>query len=545
MTTTMTTLSAKPSESQPLQSTSPLSEQSSYPDDAAASDYRFKADQLNRAIQEIGMGRYQWQLFGVIGFGWASDNLWPIVTSLILVPVSYEFHVGQPPLLSLAQNIGLLAGSLFWGFTCDVFGRRWAFNMTIAITAIFGLIAAGSPTFAAVGVFTALWSFGVGGNLPVDSAIFLEFLPGSHQYLLTVLSLNWALAQVLANLVAWPLIGNMTCASAANCTKSANMGWRYFLLTMGGIALVMCIARCVFFTLYESPKYLMGKGLYEESVTVIHEVARRNGKTTTLSIDDLTDEDGGDRSLFANDNNDNATPIPQQQQQPAPARPDQHHPLRLADHLRARLSLLSLTSLKALFASRQRARTTILMILIWALIGLGFPLYNAFLPYLQQTRGVQFGDGSTYLTYRNSLIISAVGVPGSLVGGIMVEIPRLGRKGTLAVGAGCTGAFLLASTTAHSSAALLGWNCAYSFTSSLLYAVLYAYTPEIFETQYRGTGNALVGGANRIGGILAPVIAIVAGIQTSVPVYISGGMFVLAGLLVLWVPVETRGKMSL
>lgn len=29
------------------------------------------------------MGWYQWQLFIVVGFGWASDNLWPIVTSLI------------------------------------------------------------------------------------------------------------------------------------------------------------------------------------------------------------------------------------------------------------------------------------------------------------------------------------------------------------------------------------------------------------------------------------------------------------------------------
>lgn len=29
------------------------------------------------------MGWYQWQLFIVVGFGWANDNLWPIVTSLI------------------------------------------------------------------------------------------------------------------------------------------------------------------------------------------------------------------------------------------------------------------------------------------------------------------------------------------------------------------------------------------------------------------------------------------------------------------------------
>jgi hypothetical protein len=41
--------------------------------------YAAKARVLNAAIQETGMGRYQWQLFFVIGFGWAQDNLWPIV----------------------------------------------------------------------------------------------------------------------------------------------------------------------------------------------------------------------------------------------------------------------------------------------------------------------------------------------------------------------------------------------------------------------------------------------------------------------------------
>jgi hypothetical protein len=39
--------------------------------------YAAKARILNDAIKEMGMGRYQWQLFVVVGFGWASDNLWP------------------------------------------------------------------------------------------------------------------------------------------------------------------------------------------------------------------------------------------------------------------------------------------------------------------------------------------------------------------------------------------------------------------------------------------------------------------------------------
>lgn len=44
--------------------------------------YAAKARVLNAAIQEIGMGRYQWQLFFVIGFGWAQDNLWPVSASV-------------------------------------------------------------------------------------------------------------------------------------------------------------------------------------------------------------------------------------------------------------------------------------------------------------------------------------------------------------------------------------------------------------------------------------------------------------------------------
>lgn len=197
-----------------------------------------------------------------------------------VTPISNEFRPNRPPLLSLAQNIGLLAGAAFWGFGCDIFGRKWGFNFTLGITSVFGIVAASAPNFAAIGVFAALWSFGVGGNLPVDSAVFLEFLPGSHQYLLTILSIYWALAQVVATLVAWPLLGNLTCQQGETCTKSNNMGWRYFVIAMGGISMVEFFIRFVLFTIYESPKYLMGKGKDEEAVRIVHEVARRNGKTS-------------------------------------------------------------------------------------------------------------------------------------------------------------------------------------------------------------------------------------------------------------------------
>jgi hypothetical protein len=59
------------------------------------------------------------------------------------------------------------------------------------------------------------------------------------------------------------------------------MGWRYFLIAMGGISLIEFFIRFICFTIFESPKYLMGKGRDEDAVKVIHEVARRNGKGST------------------------------------------------------------------------------------------------------------------------------------------------------------------------------------------------------------------------------------------------------------------------
>ncbi|KAH3907532.1 hypothetical protein HBI56_159560 [Parastagonospora nodorum] len=485
--------------------------------------YEAKAKVLNKAIQDVGMGKYQWQLFIVIGFGWAMDNLWPIVTSLILPAVRSEFHPTRAPFLTLAQNIGLLFGAVFWGFGCDIFGRRWAFNLTLGITSVFGMVAASSPNFAAIGIFAALWSVGVGGNLPVDSAIFLEFLPGSHQYLLTILSIDWALAQVFATLVAWPLLGNMTCASTdTNCTRGENMGWRYFLITVGGVTLIMFMLRFVAFTVFESPKFLMGKGKDEEAVRVVHEVARRNGKTSSLTIEDL-----------------------QVCETLAVAGTPAQVQTTTAAALKRNLQKIDASHVKALFATRKLAFSTSLITLIWAFIGLGFPLYNAFLPYIQQTRGAEFGDGSTYLTYRNSLIIAVLGVPGCLLGGLLVETPRVGRKGTLSASTILTGVFLFGSTTALNSDALLGWNCAYNFMSNIMYAVLYSYTPEIFSTKDRGTGNAITASANRIFGIMAPIVAMFANLETSAPVYVSGALFIAAGILVLLLPFESRGKASM
>lgn len=495
-------------------------------DDSIDAAYHEKAKILNAAIQDIGMGRYQWQLFVVTGFGWLADNLWPIVVGLIIPPVVNEFHF-QGPFLELGENIGLLVGAAFWGLGSDIWGRKISFNITLFIVGAFALAAGGSNNHITLSSLAAVWSVGVGGNLPVDSAIFLEFIPASHQYLLTVLSVWWAFGQLLGSLVAWPLIGNFSCPTTdppSPCPRSSNQGWRYFLFCMGGLMLFLWAIRFFLFDLFESPKYLMGRGHDEQAAQSVLKVGLKNKKwneedeRTQELLDALRAVDkkyGGRMQVGA------------------------------ADAAKRSLDKLSLDHVRALFKTRKMAYSTSLLIVIWALIGLAFPLYNDFITYYLTTRGADFGDGSVYITYRNQVIIAVIGVPAAVIAGFMVDLPYLGRRGTLAISTILTGVFILASTTARTSNALLGWNCGYSFTSNVMYGVLYALSPEIFPTKDRGTGNALVAIANRIFGIMAPIIALYADLTTSVPIFVAGGIFVAAGLISILLPFEPRGKAAM
>ncbi|KAI9430547.1 hypothetical protein H4582DRAFT_2210001 [Lactarius indigo] len=143
------------------------------------------------------------------------------------------------------------------------------------------------------------------------------------------------------------------------------------------------------------------------------------------------------------------------------------------------------------------------------------------------------------------VILSVIGVSGALLAVWTVQLPLLGRRGSLAISTILTGVFLFASTTARHSAARIDWNCNYNFMSNIMYGVLYTLSPELFLTKDRGTDNALVAAANRVFGIMALTIAFYANLTTSVPVYISGALFIVAGFIPVLLPFERRGKESL
>jgi hypothetical protein len=141
--------------------------------------YDRKSHIMNKAIADIGMGSYQWQLFVLCGFGWMADNLWLQGVALTLPQLSAEFGVDGNTVryTTLSLFIGLCIGASFWGIISDVIGRRLAFNFTLFIAGIFGVAAGAAPNWIGVCALYACLGLGVGGSLPVDGALFLEFLP--------------------------------------------------------------------------------------------------------------------------------------------------------------------------------------------------------------------------------------------------------------------------------------------------------------------------------------------------------------------------------
>ena len=265
--------------------------------------YEKKALLVNRELDAHGMGRYQWWIFFLCGFGYFIDLMWAQAFGLVVTPLQNElgFATSQLGNIFSSFSAGLTAGAFIWGILVDIIGRQYAFNLTCLISSVFGLALGGPSSYNGILVLTAFVGFGVGGNIPIDTTICLEFLPQNRRFLLALLSVFQPLGVVVTSAIAYGLIPKYSCGNGANgkqlpscynvpsgqpcCTKASNMGWRYTLFTIGGITLFAFVMRFVAFNFQESPKFLLHKGKDEMAVRVLEKIAKFNGRRSTVTLD--------------------------------------------------------------------------------------------------------------------------------------------------------------------------------------------------------------------------------------------------------------------
>ena len=320
---------------------------------------------INNAIDEIGFTPYHWKLFCLNGFGYAVDSLILLIQSIIAGAAAYEFQPSFAYGMTIAAYVGMLVGALFWGLSADVIGRKYAFNLSLLISAVFCIVAGASPNWIVLGLFVSLASFGSGGNLVLDTAVFLEYLPSNKQWLLTLMASWWGLGQFVAGLFAWAFMPNFSCPGEPSdtgipCNWNTNPGWRYVWFASGSLVMVLSIARVTVLRLRETPKYLVGEGRDAEVVDTLQYIATKHGRTCSLTLERMEACGVTGQTL------------------PTDRRGS------VSAHAKKRFSFMEVwMHIKGLFATRKMGLSTSLIWFSWLLIGLAYPLL-AFLIHKQR-----------------------------------------------------------------------------------------------------------------------------------------------------------------
>jgi len=471
---------------------------------------------VNNAMDEIGLTPYHWKLFVLNGFGYAVDSLMLLIQSVIAGAAANEFKPSFPTGLTIAVYIGMLVGALFWGLSADIIGRKYAFNISLLFSAIFCIIAGASPNWVGLGAFVALSAFGSGGNLVLDTAVFLEYLPSSKQWLVTLMASWWGIGQLITGLFAWAFLPKYSCsdaqATAGECNWSNNAGWRYVWFASGALVFVMSILRITVIRLNETPKFLVGEGKDEEVVKSLQYIAQKYNKPCSLTIEQLracgvTETGHRDAGFLAGFRS-------------------------IGGHF------------SGLFATRKMGLSTALIWFSWALIGLIYPLYYVFLPsYLNARPGIV--PPSVDEGWRNYAIANVASVPGPIVAAFMCNSKFFwGRRGTMIIGALLTMAFFFAFTAVQTTPQNVAFSCVIGFCLNIYYGTLYAYTPEVLPSAHRGTGNGVAIACNRIMGIMSALVGAYANKAQSVPIFICAAFFAVMALVAAAFPYEPRGRRS-
>ena len=187
------------------------------------------------------------------------------------------------------------------------------------------------------------------------------------------------------------------------------------------------------------------------------------------------------------------------------------------------------------------AKRTVMLWLLWFCLMFGYWGLNTWLPTLLKQAGY-----SMYASIGYVFVMNLVWIPSGILGSYLAD--KVGRKKPIVV------YLILAGITSL----FYGWALAEKLPAGIMlscgalavlfmagaYSIVYAYTPENYPTEVRGTGTGLANSWGRIGAMIAPTAVgffyPLVGLYLTLSVVAAG--FVLAGLSVAFLGVETKGR---
>lgn len=153
---------------------------------------------------------------------------------------------------------------------------------------------------------------------------------------------------------------------------------------------------------------------------------------------------------------------------------------------------------------RKYGRTTLMLTLAWFSIAFAYYGFFIWLPkFLSATLRI-----TVFKSFQYFIITAVAQLPGYWSAAYLLE--RIGRKKTLSyylLLSGLAGIGFYLAANSGSETYIMASAIAFSFFNLGAWGAIYAYTPELYPTEVRGTGTGWAGAMARIGGGTAPILA--------------------------------------
>lgn len=433
-------------------------------------------------MERLPFARVHKKVFALTAAGYMFDAFDIGLLSFIMPALAGDLKLtpAQIGIVFTTTFLGMFCGTLVAGHIADRFGRLRVFQYTLLLFALGTAATAFADSLGALLLLRFLTGLGLGGEQPVAYTYVSEMVP--HQYRGRLA--GWTQS-------CWGL--GMMLAGAISYVLVPNFGWKSAFLA--GILPAVLVW---FFRLGipESPRWFMINNQPQRAEAQLQRMEQEVERELGHSL-------------------------------------PQAHPVPKIEIARGVQFLV-------LFRPAYRKRTAMLW-LVWCFSMFGIWGVEAWLPTLLKQAGYSISASIGYF-----FVMNTVRVPSGLLGAFLSD--KIGRKPPIlfywlfAALAILTFGWGLGEQLP--GGAMLACGMAVFFFMSGGLPVMYAYTPENYPTEVRGTGTGMANACGRIGAMLAPLVVgfLYPVVGLFITLAIIGAGFLVAAIAVTVLGTETRGQ---
>ncbi|MES1979795.1 MAG: MFS transporter [Pseudomonadota bacterium] len=206
---------------------------------------------LGALLDGLPLNKRHWTVFIVCAIAFMFDSLDFQVLALIAPSLAKEWGL-KPQVLGYlfsATAFGMLLGTYTFGILSDRFGRRPAFQITIAIFALSSGACAFAQDPTQLAILRFLTGIGIGGFIPVDTAVMSEYMPTKKR------------GRMIGLMAIFFPVGGLAAAWLASLIIPT-WGWRALFL-VGVIPAIMILV--VRYAIPETPRFLISRGKLDQA----------------------------------------------------------------------------------------------------------------------------------------------------------------------------------------------------------------------------------------------------------------------------------------